>query len=284
MAQKTPARAQESGRRSERVLLRIPIEIKGKQADGRAFKEKAYTLVINRHGARISMKNSPKPGDELSITNIQTQMSCQFRVVSRQDPSVGDDPEWGIESLEPDANIWGIYFPTKGATPAERELIDALLECSGCRSRELAQLTQVQYRTLVTKLSLGRNCAKCGAVKDWAFSFAEADADEVGPTPAVEPEASSKPAGGAERRREKRLMVKLPVSIRLNSGEVIVTRTENVSKKGVCVLSDLTLKAGDRFHITVGSNETEVAARVVWRRPLEGEKKACYGIELEKAL
>jgi PilZ domain len=287
MAQKTTAKDQESGRRSERVLLRVPIEVKGKQEDGRGFKERTFTVVINRHGARISLKNTLQPGGQLTITNIQNQIACPFRMVNRQSSSLGDEPEWGVECLEPDVNIWGIFFPTKGGAPAGEEPIDALLECSVCQFRELAQLTQEQYRTLVSKMSISRTCTHCGTERDWTFSFAVSGGDEGAPAAEVEGGAPSEPEERQERRRVKRLTVKVPVLIRLGSGETSLSRTENLSKLGICFISEATLKEGDRFRISVpytpGSHEIEVPARVIWQRPMEGINKPCFGVEIEQS-
>ncbi len=75
---------------------------------------------------------------------------------------------------------------------------------------------------------------------------------------------------------------------RLASGDTSFTRTENPSKGGVCFTSDWMMKAGDRFRIIApyepGSRETEVAARIVWRLPMEGTSKGLYGVQLEEAV
>jgi hypothetical protein len=45
------------------------------------------------------------------------------------------------------------------------------------------------------------------------------------------------------------------------------------------------MRIGDRVRLTVGyspgANEKEVSARVVWKRRVEGEGRALYGVELE---
>jgi len=111
MAESTYPKTAERRRRTERVLLQIPIEVKGTDAAGRPFKEKTHTLVINRHGARIALKTSVLPEARLIITNRQSAMTCPFRVVGRTGKSLGEGPEWGVECLEPGVNFWGIFFP-----------------------------------------------------------------------------------------------------------------------------------------------------------------------------
>lgn len=285
MNQNARPKVEELKRRSERVLLRIPIEVKGRGADGKPFREKTFTLVINRNGARISLKNSPQSNDRITIQNLQNEMSCPFRVVARTGKSLGEGPEWGVECLEPEVNFWGISFPQKVERSAAEEMIDALLECSGCHFRELAQLTLEQYRALSTRASLGRYCAECDATMEWKFGFAEAEPDEAGPSQAAQTTALPMAQGEAERRRAKRLTAKLSVRIRLKDGREEVTRTENLSQTGVCLISDQMMDEGDSIQITVGyspgSDDIPIPARIIWRKPLEGTHRAVYGVQLQ---
>jgi PilZ domain-containing protein len=276
---------QETGKRhrlSERVLLRIPIEVRGEGAKGRPFSERTFTLVINRHGAQINLKNSVQPGDQVSITNLQNNIACPFRVVAKATQALGEGPEWGVECLEPEVDFWGISFPGKEAGPREPELIDALLECSSCHFRELAQLTMEQYRTLINQSPLSRDCSKCKARTEWGFGFVEAEPEEA---PAAE-EVTAAPSGKREKRREPRFTVKLPTRIRRQDGKEEVTSTENLSEFGVCFVSALIMEEGERISMILagapGRGQKKAAGRVVWRRLLEGTKKAIYGVELEE--
>jgi hypothetical protein len=287
MSENVTPKTEEHKRRSERVLLRIPIEVKGTDAEGKPFTEKTFTLVINRHGARIALNTPVQAEARITITNRQSAMSCPFRVVGRTSKSLGEGPEWGVECLQPGVNFWGISFPEKVAAPAAQEVIDALVECAACGSRELAQLTLEEYRAVITQGSVRRDCPECSGMTDWRFGFVEAEPEE--PVPA-QPSASaptSPAATGAERRRAKRLTIKLPVRIRLQDGSEEVARTENLSKTGVCFSSSLLIRPRDRILLTVGytpgGSEEEMPARLVWRREIEGGGKALYGVRLEES-
>jgi PilZ domain-containing protein len=288
MKGKARSRGEESQRRSERVLLRLPIEVKGIGANGRPFTENTHTLVVNRNGARIHLRHTPRPNDQLTITNKRTETSCPFRVVRQAPDTLGEGPEWGVECLDPNLNFWGINFPTKTLAPADQEAIDALLECSVCRFRELAQLTLDSYRTLITHSALARECGKCGSRTTWVFSFVEAEPEEAvaqdpAPAPTTAPETA---ATGIERRRAKRVTVKMPIRIRLEDRREEVARTENLSTTGVCFASTLAMKEGESIRLTVGydpgKNEKEILARVVWRKRIEGTHRALYGVHLEE--
>ena len=285
MTENVTPKTEERKRRSERVLLRIPIEVKGTDADGNPFTEKTFTLVINRHGARIALKTPLQSEARITITNRQRAMSSAFRVVGRTSKSLGEGPEWGVECLDPGVDFWGISFPEKVAAPAAQEVIDALVECVACGSRELAQLSLEEYRTVITRGLVRRGCPECGDTTEWRFGFAEAEPEEVIPTQPSASAAPSPAAAGAERRRAKRLTVKLPVRIRLQDGSEEVARTENLSRTGVCFSSTLLIRPQDRILLTVGytpgGSEEEVPARLVWRREIEGGGKALYGVRLE---
>lgn len=98
-------------RHSERVLLRIPITVKGKDIHGKSFSEETCTLVINRNGARITLQNKVRPDDQIMITNRQSQVTVPFRVVDQAGQSIGEGPEWGVECMEENLEFWGILFP-----------------------------------------------------------------------------------------------------------------------------------------------------------------------------
>lgn len=273
----------EKKRRSERVLLRIPIEVAGTDAGGKPFKEKSFTLFLNRNGARIGLQAPVQPGDRISITNLQNNMKCPFRVVERTGKSLGEGPEWGVECLEPELNFWGIMFPAKSAAPVAENLIDALLECSGCKARELAKLTMEDYRQLTYRSSINRACERCGASTDWGFGFADAG-QEDDLFPIKNAPTAAEDAEGAERRRAKRLTVKLPVRIRLQSGREESARTENISKTGISFMSEAEIKEGEPIRLAVGAaaekGELNLKGTVVWKRQMEGFQHFLYGVSL----
>jgi len=269
------------------VLLRIPIEVRGTNPDGKPFRERTTTLVINRHGARISLKTPVRPQDQITIANLQNGMSCPFRVVGDRDQSLGEGPECGVECLNPEVHFWGILFPEKVETPARKDVITALLECSACHFQELAQLTLEQYRSAMTHSSLRRDCPQCSKVTEWKFGVAQAEPDEVRSRQAGAAVLSSVRESWRKQRRAKRLTIKLPARIRLQDGREEVAQTENLSKIGACFVSDVAMEEGQRILVSVGEasgmSQPGVQARVVWRRPAEGKSRIVYGVELEES-
>jgi hypothetical protein len=272
-------------RRSERALLRIPIRVEGKDSLGSAFEETTHTVVVNRFGGLIIVSHLLKPGTVIKITNLQNQASCCFQVVTRAAKSVSGTPEWGVKSLEPEAEIWGVHFPTRTQEPSQADLIHVLLECQECFSREMAALTVQQYRRLVAQSSLPRPCPKCSATRDWKFGFIEVELEGVLPSVPAPSASGLTPQGGAERRRDKRLIVKLPLGVTLPDGSEETSTTENISKSGMCFACNLEMQTGDRVYVRVGldswGEERDIPARVMWRRPAKDKGRALYGVKLE---
>ena len=273
-------------RRSERALLRIPIRVEGKDADGNAFVETTSTLVVNRCGGLIIVSHLLQPGAVIKITNLKNQTSCSFQVVTRASISLSGTPEWGVKCLEPDVEIWGVHFPIRAEEPLQADVIHILLECQECFSREMASLTVQQYRRLLAQSSLPRPCPKCSATSNWKPGFVEVELAEVSPSLSVAAASGSTPGKGAELRRDKRLVAKLPLGVRLPDGREETTTTENISKSGLCFACSLEMQKGDMVYVRIGlaspGEGHYVPARIMWRRPSGSEGRWLYGARLEK--
>lgn len=271
-------------RHSDRVYLQIPVEVRGQTEGGAQFSERTLTLAINRNGARISLTHPLQPGQLIQLTNLQTDVRCAFRVVGCMEKIHGETSEWGVECLHPELDFWRIHFPSDGNVPPRDEEVDALVECTVCHLRELARLSLDDYRRLSGQGKLQRNCQTCGD-SEWRFGYAEALAQsEAWQRNAVALGVGL--AGEADKRIARRLAVHLPISIRLLDGREEPARTENLSKMGVCFVTDLKLEEGEFIRLTVGyvlgADADEVTARVVWRRALEESKRYVYGVHLER--
>lgn len=96
-------------RRSSRVFTRIAIQAKGKNDDGRRFRTKSQTIVINAHGGLLYVNESLSLGAEITLVNPATEEEQECRVVY-----VGDTSEKGtrigVEFLSPSPHFWGVEF------------------------------------------------------------------------------------------------------------------------------------------------------------------------------
>lgn len=286
MTEPTSATAYPTPRRTERVFLRIPIEVQGRDTRGDSFSERTHTLIINRTGARISLEQSVKPNATLEIVNLQTAASCPFRVVGRTGKSLGGRPEWGVECLRPDIDFWGISFPPNEAPAAAREPVDALLECSACHARELAKLSLDDFHIVSAQGALERECGHCAGKTQWRLNYCLAPDQDSPPWQAdANPESSPAVGINCDKAAAKRLPVKLPLRVRLPDGREEATRTENLSSTGLCFISGMEMKSGDLVILTLSYvpgtlKGKEVWAKVVWWRVMEGTHRFIYGVRL----
>jgi hypothetical protein len=103
----------EDRRRSSRLSITIPIRVQGTVGPARVVNETTRTLEINRHGARIILKNQVTPGTILQIANLGNNSTAAFRALRLEKPNSqgGEGGEWAIECLEEKRNIWGVEFP-----------------------------------------------------------------------------------------------------------------------------------------------------------------------------
>jgi hypothetical protein len=97
-------------RRSARVLLSVPVLIKGTLADGNKFEEEARTLVVNAHGALLSLSIPLPNGQKFTLTHKLTRKSLECKTVFVGKPQAGK-AQVGIEFLEATPMFWQIDFP-----------------------------------------------------------------------------------------------------------------------------------------------------------------------------
>jgi hypothetical protein len=97
-------------RRSQRILLAVPLSVSGRRADGTAFIERASTLIVSASGGRVALKETVLVGQILSLKNENTngEISCAVVNIERQ---VNGLQEVGIEFSGKHQNFWRVNFP-----------------------------------------------------------------------------------------------------------------------------------------------------------------------------
>ena len=108
-------------RRSQRVLLRLPILIVARGADNQHVSENAFTTNVNVHGALILTSMRVELGQKILIRNTDT-LEEQFFKVIHVTPAAEGKSEVGIEFLKPAPKFWRISFPPDDWTPHDPEI------------------------------------------------------------------------------------------------------------------------------------------------------------------
>src|SRR5713226_1556513 len=87
-------------RRSQRVLMTIPVRLSGQPGAGSPFQEDTHTRAVSAHGALILMSTQVYRGQRLTLANVQTKASLEC-VVAHIDKHQSEHPHVGVEFTLP---------------------------------------------------------------------------------------------------------------------------------------------------------------------------------------
>lgn len=275
-------------RRSDRIMLTVPLIVHGTDENGAKYQEEARTSVLNRHGARIRIARRLQGGQKVRMVNALSRNSADFRIVGAVAPFSEAGGEFGVEYLNHVDNIWGIQFPPLRADESAES--KALIECRKCHSVLLMPLSLVEIEVLETSGILKKDCPTCGTDTSWGHAEKQIGMGNPAESRAIaevqrESDAIAQPA---ERRRHRRVALQLPVRIRDYEGAIEMSKSENISKGGFCFTSNRDYEVGEGLMVVCPYDKTgqniEVRGRVVRRRPVEGTSTKVYAVAYESSV
>jgi hypothetical protein len=269
-------------RRTDRLMLTVPLWVMGAYPKGYPFIEDARTVVLNRDGALVRIFRPLRTGLTVLVFNLITQREGDFRVVGPVAPFSEKGGEYGLEAIDGEDNIWGIRFPS----PPEGGPRDpkALLECRECHTVELSRLSLVEVEVLGTAGLISRRCRKCKDDTSWGHP--EKKLALEGPPEEAEMFAEAEAAArGVDKRRERRFTLQLPALVRNFDGEEETIKTENSAKSGFCFVSEKSYRVGEGLVVVCPYNpageNVEVRARIVRRRVIKRARRIVYGVRYD---
>lgn len=107
-------------RRSQRVLMQVPVRLRGLDAQGATFDEETETLAINAHGALILLQARLTSGSTLILQHKRTSEEQECQVVFLG-PVRGNKAEIGLEFSAPRPHFWRVAFPPEDWSPKSPE-------------------------------------------------------------------------------------------------------------------------------------------------------------------
>jgi hypothetical protein len=285
----------EEKRRSQRVKLSVPLRIHGIDSEGQPYDCEARTVDLNRHGARVRISRLLAGGDTIHVLNVGNHREADFRVAGPVSPlteeggvfgvlgPVSEDPakrrSYGIECLDTTMNFWGITFPRLGG--GEVSAPSALLQCRKCQTTALLHISLVEVDVLETAGILSWPCDACREATPWGYASKD---PETQPSPGS---STGEPHQDLYFRRHRRVSLQLPMRIRKYSGDVEITKCEDISKGGLCFISQKHYYRGEGILIACPYNASgqniEVEAQIVRQEELEGTNRKIYGVKFGSA-
>ncbi len=88
----------------------MPVVVQGKSNNELAALERTETLVVNAHGALITLAMRVQFGQELVLKNPKSNESQPCKVVYLG-PMSGGKAQVGLEFTQPAPHFWRIAFP-----------------------------------------------------------------------------------------------------------------------------------------------------------------------------
>jgi hypothetical protein len=94
-------------RRSQRILLSVPLRVSGKRANGTPFVDHTKTQLVNAHGALLQLQEPMREGQMLNVRNVTTGEEVPCKVV---DLSAGANEVVviGVEFAETNPRFWRV--------------------------------------------------------------------------------------------------------------------------------------------------------------------------------
>jgi PilZ domain len=98
-------------RRSERVMLRMPVLVLAEDEERKQVQEQAETQVVNAHGGLLRMHHHLHVGQSFLLNNPQTSSEISCRVVRTEEDGM-DFFKVAFEFDRPAADFfWPVVFP-----------------------------------------------------------------------------------------------------------------------------------------------------------------------------
>jgi hypothetical protein len=121
MAQ-TPLTTSLSGarRRSQRVLMHVPLRLRGVDTQGQNFEEFTETLAINAHGGLVLLAARVISGSVIHMRHSKTEEEQECHVVFLG-PVRSGKAEIGLEFTVPRPTFWRVAFPPEDWSPKSPE-------------------------------------------------------------------------------------------------------------------------------------------------------------------
>lgn len=185
----------EGVRRSSRIPREITILLVGSDMEGKVFSEQTKTVLISRHGAGIVSEHILSAEQELIMRRLDTNKEAEIRVVGQ----LGSNDQmytYGVAFLNPEMDLWGIKFP--GMTESEKVASRVLLQCSGCKTREMVEQSDLESDVYIVNEGIFRSCKSCGSSTFWKRATEDDGSEPVAAPVEAAPEEAEGTSESAE--------------------------------------------------------------------------------------
>jgi len=253
----------------ERVRLRLLIEARGADADGREFAHRGSTVEIHREGALVELPSAAGcivPGQKLTLrrehdSDVALQACARvLGLVESQDHT----RLYNVELLPGDEEFWAIEFPAGAGS--EHAVACMLLECCFCRRREVVYVTERDMLCFNTQRGIARRCESCETPTIWVQTLDEDPPQPSNGAPGFQ--LIGQPAQIHDRQATPRFRTRLTACVRAAGSEHELAVCENMSRGGLCFRTRRRYAENDILEVAVpftkGAANIFIPARVIY--------------------
>lgn len=97
-------------RRSQRLLLSVPVLVRGHSNKRVSFEEASHTLVVNAHGGLITLGTPLERGQRILLLHRATEEEIECAVVFLG-PTHASKAQVGFEFARAAPHFWRVSFP-----------------------------------------------------------------------------------------------------------------------------------------------------------------------------
>jgi hypothetical protein len=97
-------------RRSKRVILDVPLVVRGEAEDKRPFQEETFTVTVSAHGGLVVLGNRVALGQKVVLVNPKTSDEREATIAFLGPPYAGLATV-GIQFAQPAPGFWAIGSP-----------------------------------------------------------------------------------------------------------------------------------------------------------------------------
>jgi len=120
----SPSTKNLSKRRSQRLLLRVPVQARRKVKGADVPPDDTETLAVNAHGALVLLIPPAEEGEHLLLQNLMTKEEQICRVVYLGQTE-GRRLQVGVEFISPAPHFWPVVFPPEDWSSVGKDIKQA---------------------------------------------------------------------------------------------------------------------------------------------------------------
>lgn len=123
-------------RRGSRFHVVVPVEAEWRELSGQVVKEAGEAKEVNSFGGLLELKNYPRVGVDIDLTNMMSHETVRARVAAVRRNKDGGVIGVAVELQKPNEVFWGVNFQLR-KTSAELVRIEQAIKAGGVDSRIL---------------------------------------------------------------------------------------------------------------------------------------------------